>query len=132
MTKQTHEPGPGRSPADGAFAELTKEIAQRNERAQKEARRLRSEREQEQAQASKRHEPDPLNRPPVTTLHDPVEPRSLAMSDSNGVTFDPAKGVSVHPTATLSAQIAIARRARADPASSTKATPATNATTIGH
>jgi hypothetical protein len=56
MTKQTHEPGPGRSTADAAFAELTKEIAQRNERTQKEARRLRSEREQEQAR--KRHERD--------------------------------------------------------------------------
>lgn len=49
MTKQTHqEPGPGRSTSDTAFSDLTKEIAQRNERAQKEARRIRSAREREQ------------------------------------------------------------------------------------
>jgi hypothetical protein len=48
MTKQTHEPGPGRSTSDAAFAELKKEIAQRNEHTQKEARKLRAAREQEQ------------------------------------------------------------------------------------
>ncbi len=48
MTKQTHEPGPGRSTSDAAFSELTKEIAQRNEHAHKEARKLRSEKEREQ------------------------------------------------------------------------------------
>lgn len=48
MTKQTYEPGPGRSTSDAAFTELRKEIAQRNERAQKEARKLRTAREQEQ------------------------------------------------------------------------------------
>ncbi len=48
MTEQSHQPGPGRSTADAAFTALTKEIAQRNEQAQKEARKLRSAREQEQ------------------------------------------------------------------------------------
>jgi len=48
LTKQTHEPGPGRSTSDAAFIALKKEIAQRNEQAQKEARKLRTAREQEQ------------------------------------------------------------------------------------
>ena len=48
MSKQTHEPGPGRSTSDAAFIALKKEIAQRNEQAQKEARKLRTAREQEQ------------------------------------------------------------------------------------
>ena len=45
MTKQIQEPGPGRSTSDAAFSELTKDIAQRNERAHKEARKLRVARE---------------------------------------------------------------------------------------
>ena len=49
MTKPVQQPGPGRSTSEAAFAEVTKEIARRNERAQREAQRLRSEREQEQA-----------------------------------------------------------------------------------
>ena len=48
MTKQTDGPGPGRSTSDAAFIALKKEIAQRNEHAQKEARKLRAAREQEQ------------------------------------------------------------------------------------
>jgi hypothetical protein len=48
MTKQTNEPGPGRSTSDAAFTELRKEIAQRNDRTQREARKLRTAREQEQ------------------------------------------------------------------------------------
>jgi hypothetical protein len=48
MKKQSYEPGPGRSTSDAAFTELKKEIAQRNERTQKEARKLRTAREQEQ------------------------------------------------------------------------------------
>jgi hypothetical protein len=49
VTKQTHEPGPGpgRSTSDAAFTAHTKDIAQRNELAQKEARKLRSARERE-------------------------------------------------------------------------------------
>ena len=47
MKDQTHEPGPGRSTSGAAFDALKKEIAQRNEHAQKEARKLRSQREQE-------------------------------------------------------------------------------------
>jgi len=42
MTKQTHEPGPGRSTSQAAFNELRKEIAQRNERAHQVARKLRA------------------------------------------------------------------------------------------
>ena len=45
--QETHEPGPGRSTADAAFSALKKEIAQRNEDAQKEGRKLRAAREQE-------------------------------------------------------------------------------------
>jgi hypothetical protein len=48
VTKQTHEPGPGRSTSDAAFAKLKKEIAQRNEQAHKEARKLRAARERHQ------------------------------------------------------------------------------------
>jgi hypothetical protein len=47
VPKQTHEPGPGRATADDAFTALKKEIAQRNEQTQKEARKLRTAREQE-------------------------------------------------------------------------------------
>lgn len=56
MAKQTYEPGPGRSTSGAAFSELTKEIAQRNERAHKEARKLRSVREREQALRQRRLE----------------------------------------------------------------------------
>jgi hypothetical protein len=48
VTKQTQEPGPGRSTSDAAFAAVTKDVAQRNEQAQKEARKLRVVREREQ------------------------------------------------------------------------------------
>jgi len=40
-------PGPGRSTADAAVAELKKQIAQRNAEAQKEGRKRRTAREQE-------------------------------------------------------------------------------------
>ena len=64
MTKQTHEPGPGRShepgpgrsTADAAFTALTKEIAQRNEQAQKEGRKLRAAREQEKVRRLRKDE----------------------------------------------------------------------------
>lgn len=49
MPKQIQEPGPGRSTAEAAFDELRKEIAQRNEQAHQRARKLRVEREREQA-----------------------------------------------------------------------------------
>ncbi len=48
MTKQTLAPGPGRSTADAALTALKKEIAQRNEHAQKQAQKLRTARDQEQ------------------------------------------------------------------------------------
>ena len=43
---ESNRPGPGRSTADSAFSERKKEIARRNEAAQKEGRKLRAEREQ--------------------------------------------------------------------------------------
>jgi hypothetical protein len=49
VTKPIQEPGPGRSTSDAAFTALTKEIAQRNDRAQTTGRKLRAVREQEQA-----------------------------------------------------------------------------------
>jgi hypothetical protein len=55
VTEQTHQPGPGRSTSEAAFTALKKEIARRNEHAQKEARKLRAAREQEQARR-RRHE----------------------------------------------------------------------------
>jgi hypothetical protein len=48
MTKQTHQPGPGLSTSEAAFAELKKEIAQRNEQVQKQAQKVRAAREREQ------------------------------------------------------------------------------------
>jgi pyruvate/2-oxoglutarate dehydrogenase complex dihydrolipoamide acyltransferase (E2) component len=41
------EPGAGRSTAEAAFNELRREIAQRNERAHQEARKVRAARERE-------------------------------------------------------------------------------------
>jgi hypothetical protein len=49
VTKQTQEPGPGRSTSDAALNARKKEIAQRNEQAQKEARKVRTAREEAQA-----------------------------------------------------------------------------------
>ena len=57
MTKQTDQPGPGRSTSDAAFIARKKEIAQRNEQAQKEARKLRTAREQEQVRRRREEEP---------------------------------------------------------------------------
>jgi hypothetical protein len=55
MTKQKQkagtarpEPGPGRSTSEVAFNDLRREIAQRNERAHQEARKLRVARERQQ------------------------------------------------------------------------------------
>ena len=42
------QPGPGRSTSEQAFNELRRDIAQRNERAHQEARRLRAARERQQ------------------------------------------------------------------------------------
>jgi hypothetical protein len=56
VTKQTQEPGPGRSTSDAAFIALKKEIAQRNEQAQKEARKVRTAREE--AQVRRRRQED--------------------------------------------------------------------------
>jgi hypothetical protein len=45
---ESSRPGPGRSTAESAVSELKKEIARRNEVAQKAARKLRAERERQQ------------------------------------------------------------------------------------
>ena len=42
------EPGPGRSTADAAFNDLRREIAQRNEHAHQEARKLRAARDRKE------------------------------------------------------------------------------------
>jgi hypothetical protein len=56
VSNQTQRPGPGRSTAADAFTELKKEIAQRNDAVQREARALRAAREREQVR--KRREED--------------------------------------------------------------------------
>ena len=56
MSKQTHEPGPGRSTSDAAFNELRKEINDRNERIQKEARKVRTAKEREQVARKQRED----------------------------------------------------------------------------
>jgi hypothetical protein len=56
MTDRTHPPGPGRSTSDQALSARKKEIAQRNERAQKKGRELRAAREQEQVQRRRRED----------------------------------------------------------------------------
>lgn len=48
MTAQPHSPGPGRSTANAAFDQVKKDIARRNEHAQKAARQARTAREREQ------------------------------------------------------------------------------------
>jgi hypothetical protein len=48
MPKQIQEPGPGRSTSEAAFNDIRKEIAERNERVHKEARKLRAVRDREQ------------------------------------------------------------------------------------
>jgi hypothetical protein len=48
VTDHAHQPGPGRSTSEAAFADLKKEIAQRNDQAQKEARKIRTARELEE------------------------------------------------------------------------------------
>jgi hypothetical protein len=45
---ERQQPGPGRSTSEAAFNDLRNDIAQRNERAHQEARKLRTAREQEQ------------------------------------------------------------------------------------
>jgi hypothetical protein len=47
MADPANQPGPGRSTSERAFGQLTKEIAQRNEQAQKAGRKLRDARERE-------------------------------------------------------------------------------------
>jgi hypothetical protein len=56
MSKQIQQPGPGRSTAADAFDEVRKEIAQRNEAAHRKARKLRTEREQEQIRARRQRD----------------------------------------------------------------------------
>jgi hypothetical protein len=54
VTNQTDEPGPGRLTSYAAFTALKKEIAQRYEHAQKEARELRAAGEQKQVRRRRR------------------------------------------------------------------------------
>jgi hypothetical protein len=49
VANPVHEPGPGRSTSQAAFNEITKAIAQRNEQAHKDARKLRHEKDRQQA-----------------------------------------------------------------------------------
>jgi hypothetical protein len=49
VPKRIQTPGPGRSTSDAALSARKKEIAQRNERAQRKAGKLRAAREQEVA-----------------------------------------------------------------------------------
>lgn len=53
---QTQQPGPGRSTSDAAFAEVKKEIAQRNEQAHQKARKRRVATEQEQARRRRQND----------------------------------------------------------------------------
>jgi hypothetical protein len=46
---EAHQPGPGRSTSEAAFNEIKKDIAERNERAHKNARKLRDEQDRKQA-----------------------------------------------------------------------------------
>ncbi len=48
MPNQAHEPGPGRSTSEAAFNEIKKNVAQRNEQAHKDAKKLRHERDRQQ------------------------------------------------------------------------------------
>jgi hypothetical protein len=47
-------PGPGRSTQKDAFADVAKQIAERNEKAHKAARKVRAEREQEESARKRR------------------------------------------------------------------------------
>jgi hypothetical protein len=58
MPKEMQQPGPGRSTSEAALNDLKKEIAERNEQAHKEARKVRAAREREKAR--KRRELDLL------------------------------------------------------------------------
>lgn len=49
-------PGPGKSTAAAAFDDLRREIAQRNDRAHQEARKLRAPREREELRRSRERE----------------------------------------------------------------------------
>jgi hypothetical protein len=48
MANQAQEPGPGRSTSEAAFNQIRKDVAQRNEQAHKDARKLRHERDRQQ------------------------------------------------------------------------------------
>ena len=56
MTKQNLEPGPGRSTSEAAFNLIRKEVSDLNERAHKEARKLRDAREREQILRRRKHD----------------------------------------------------------------------------
>jgi hypothetical protein len=56
MAKQTQQPGPGRSTSAEAFDDLRKDIAQRNEQAQKKARKIRDRRDRAQILARRQRD----------------------------------------------------------------------------
>jgi hypothetical protein len=56
MAKQTHEPAPGKPTTDAALIALKDEIAQRYERADREARKLHAAREREQVRRRQRED----------------------------------------------------------------------------
>jgi hypothetical protein len=58
MAEQVQQPGPGRSTSEAAFRLLTKEIAQRNGEAHAVARRIRSEKDHQDAVRRRREDLD--------------------------------------------------------------------------
>ena len=56
MSQATNQPGHGRATAEQAFGEHTKQIALRNQQAQKTARGVRQAREQKESAAKKRRD----------------------------------------------------------------------------
>ena len=58
MMAEPRSPGSGRSTSDAAFTELKKQVARRNEEAQKAARKVRTKREREQIARRREGDPD--------------------------------------------------------------------------
>jgi hypothetical protein len=56
MAEPANQPGPGRSTSEAALNDLKKQIAQRNDEAQKAARKIRTAREQEKVAQRRRRD----------------------------------------------------------------------------
>ncbi len=54
MTEPVNQPGPGRSTAENAIREIKKRVAERNEKAHQEDRKLREPREKAKREAKRR------------------------------------------------------------------------------